>query len=261
MNNRFPNRLGTWQRTGLTLACFFAVCGAVIGSAQTNVPTTTPASATVLDRVVAVVNNHAILSSDIDDEIRLAILDPGRGGLGVLTPQHALEQLIARALIQQQIREEDMQAVQPAQTDVDARLEEIRKQVPACVRQNCVTAAGWKAFLAAHNLAQDQVENYLRNRLEILRFIEQRFRQGIRIEQPEIEAYYHKTLLPQYAKGEAVPALSEVAPRIEEILLQQRVNVLFDNWLAELRKQGNIEVLDPALELSDASAGTEGSDQ
>ena len=40
----------------------------------------------VLDHVVAVVNNQAILASDLDDEIRLAVLDPGRGGLGGLTP-------------------------------------------------------------------------------------------------------------------------------------------------------------------------------
>ena len=35
-----------------------------------------PASPAVLDRVVAVVNNQAILASDVDDEMRLAVLDP-----------------------------------------------------------------------------------------------------------------------------------------------------------------------------------------
>jgi hypothetical protein len=38
-----------------------------------------------------------------------------------------------------------------------------------------------------------------------------------------------------------------VAPRIEEILLQQQVNTLFDDWLANLRKEGDVEVLDPSL--------------
>jgi len=42
--------------------------------------------------------------------------------------------------------------------------------------------------------------------------------------------------------------LDQVAPRIQEILLQQRVNLLFDEWLNNLRKQGEVEVLDPALE-------------
>jgi peptidyl-prolyl cis-trans isomerase SurA len=210
----------------------------------------------VLDRVVAVVNNHAILASDIDNEIRLSVLDPGRGGMGVLTPKRALDQLIGRALIDQQIREEDQQAVEPPQSEVDARMGDIRKELPACVRQDCASDAGWKAFLAAHGLAQQQVEAYLRYRLEILRFIEERFRQGISISSQEIETYYHDTLLPQYAKGDAAPALDKVSSRIEEILLQQRVNALFDDWLSNLRKQGDIEVLDSTLaaQISDGGA-------
>ena len=37
-----------------------------------------------------------------------------------------------------------------------------------------------------------------------------------------------------------------MAPRIEEILLEQQVNVMFGTWLDNLRKQGDVEVLDPA---------------
>jgi hypothetical protein len=206
------------------------------------------ANTVVLDRVVAVVNNHAILSSDLDDEVRLSVLDPGRAGLGRLTRSVALEQLISRALIQQQIREEDEQAADPPQTEVDARLAELRQEIPACVRQNCASDTGWNAFLTAHHLTPERVESYLRYRLEILRFIERRFRQGIRITPQEIETYYHDTLLPQYRQGDAIPTLDKVSPRIQEILLQQKVNILFDDWLENLRKQGDVEVLDPTLE-------------
>jgi peptidyl-prolyl cis-trans isomerase SurA len=155
-----------------------------------------PPSSIVWSRVV---NKHAILASDIDDEIRLSVLDPNLVGQGTLTRQGALEQLISRALIEQQIREQDMQAIAPSQDEVNARLEQIRKQLPACVRQNCATDAGWKAFLAAHGLTPERVESYLRYRLEILSFIEQRFRQGIQISPQQVESYYHDILLPQYA--------------------------------------------------------------
>ena len=204
-------------------------------------------SPVVLDRVVAVVNKHVILASDLDDEIRLSVLDPDTVGQVELTRQQALDQLISRTLIQQQIREEDVQAIEPSEAEVDARLHEIRTELPTCVRQNCASDAGWKAFLAAHGLTEERVEAYLRYRLEILRFIEKRFRQGIQISPQQIELYYHETLLPQYAPGETVPPLDQVAPRIQEILLQQQVNVLFDNWLTNLRKQGDVEVLDPDL--------------
>lgn len=232
-------------------------------SAQTQLPSAqTPLSASpvVLDRVVAVVNKHAILLSDLDEEIRLSILDPNSDGRGALTPQRALDQLISRTLIEQQIRQEDMQAIEPSQQEVNDRLEQIRKQLPACVHENCASDEGWKAFLAAHGLTPDRVESYLRYRLEILSFIEQRFRQGIQITQQQIEAYYHGTLLPQYAPGEAVPPLDQVASRIQEILLEQQVNALFDNWLDNLRDQGDVEVLDPALESPETGAASGGAD-
>jgi len=204
-------------------------------------------SPVVLDRAVAVVNKHVILASDLDDEIRLSVLDPDTVPQVELTRQQALDQLISRTLIEQQIRQQDVEAIEPSQAEVNARLREIRAEVPICVRQNCASDAGWKAFLAAHGLTAERVEAYLRYRLEILRFIEQRFRQGIQISPQQIETYYHDTLLPQYAPGETVPPLDQVAPRIQEILLQQQVNMLFDNWLTNLRQQGDVEVLDSDL--------------
>ena len=114
----------------IALAVCLALLGANSALAQNPALTVPPVNAVVLDRVVAVVNNQAILASDVDDEVRLAVLDPGQAGV-VLTPKRALEQLISRALIQQQIRQEDAQAAEPTQADVDARLAEIRKEVPA----------------------------------------------------------------------------------------------------------------------------------
>ena len=246
----YPPQTRLKNKPGLTcLTVCLAVC--VVGPIHAVAQATQSAPPVVLDRVVAVVNNHAILDSDINDEIRLSVLDPGRGGLGVLTRKKALDQLIGRSLIEQQIREEDLQSVDPTQAELNARLAETRKELPICVRENCASDAGWKAFLTAHGLTAERVESYVRYRVEILRFIEQRFRQGISISPQEIETYYRNTLLPQYAKGEAIPPLEQVATRIQEILLQQQVNALFDDWLQNLRIQGEIEVLDPTLESPD----------
>jgi peptidyl-prolyl cis-trans isomerase SurA len=206
----------------------------------------------VLDRAVAVVNKQVILLSDLQDEIHLSILEPNRSG-GQLTPPVALDDLISRTLIEQQIREEDEAALTPTQDEVNARIEDLRKQLPVCIRQDCATDAGWNAFLAAHQLTPRRVERYVRHRMEILRFIEQRFRQGIQISQEQIQAYYRDILLPEYRPGETPPPLDQVASRIQEILLQQQVNQLFDNWLTNLRRQGDVEVLDPALETANAN--------
>jgi len=248
-----PIRIDVLRR--LATICAFAGCQmlAAAGRPQSNqnqalqAQTPQAQSSLLLDRAVAVVNGHVILASDLDDEIRLSVLDPNQGGKGALTPQGALEQLISRSLIEQQIRQEDAQTVEPSQEEVEARLAEIRNQLPECVRQNCASDSGWKSFLSSHELTPERVEAYLRYRLEILRFIEQRFRQGIQISQQQISSYYHDVLLPQYAPGNTIPPLDQVAPRIQEILLQGQVNVMFSSWLDNLRKEGEVEVLDPAL--------------
>jgi peptidyl-prolyl cis-trans isomerase SurA len=228
-----------------------AICAVLLadvclgGMAQSN-QTQKPV---VLDHVVAVVNYQAILASDLDEEIRLSVLDPARSTRSnKLTRKSALNLLISRTLIQQQIRREDLQNGEPTQDDVKARIAELRKELPACVHQKCETEAGWKAFLEEHDLTEERVEAYFRYRIEILGFIEQRFRSGIHIPQQDIEDYYRNTLLPQYKPGEAIPTLEKVAPRIEEILLQQHVTALFDEWMTNLRNQGDVEVLDPSLE-------------
>jgi hypothetical protein len=243
-------RLGI-KRGAARVACLAIFIAAGTLQTLSQAPQSSPV---VLDSVVAIVNRHVILSSDIDEEIRLSVLDPGRAGQGDLTPKLALDQLISQALIQQQIRREDVDAVEPSDAVVNQRLAEIRKELPACVHQNCATDAGWVAFLIEHDLTPERVDAYLRFRLEILSFIEQRFRPGIRITPQEIETYYRNTLLPQYSAGEAIPTLERVSPRIEEILLQQQVNVLFDDWLTNLRKQGDVEILDPNLESTDSPA-------
>ncbi len=237
-----------WAASTMMLA------GAAVAQAQAPPAQPAPPAATaapvVLDSVVAVVNRHAILASDIEDEIRLSVIDPNQVGQGTLTRQRALEQLIERTLVEQQIRQEDAEAAMPTDADVNERIAELRRQLPACVHQNCASDAAWNEFLADHGLTPERVKAYMRYRMEILRFIELRFRSGIRISQREIEAYYRDTLRPQYRPGEAIPPLEQVAPRIEEILLEQQVNVLFDQWLTNLREQGDVQILDPSLETA-----------
>ena len=245
-------RTGTVTRS--CFRCLFAVALIAVPLVSSRAQVPKSVSTVTLDRVVAVVNRQVILESDIEDEFRLSVLDPSRAGMSHMTPQQALQRLISRTLIQQQIRQEDIDATKPDPGEISARLNEIRNELPACVRSNCSSEPGWKAFLAANNLTPEHIDTYLRNRIEVLRFIEMRFRQGIRIAPEDIEAYYREKLVPLYPPDQSPPPLDQVAPRIEEILLQQQVNALFDDWLKNLEKQGEIEVLDSSLE-PDAGQG------
>ena len=70
-----PRPAFVWIMT-VRIAASEATFGLAQGLAQNPAQVAQPANAVVLDRVVAVVNNQAILASDVNDEIRLAVLDP-----------------------------------------------------------------------------------------------------------------------------------------------------------------------------------------
>jgi hypothetical protein len=212
-------------------------------------PEDTESHGAVLDRVIAVVNNQVILASDLTLELRLLHLVPINDRRDS-TPPMALERLITRALVEQQILQEDPQGLEVAPRELEDSLTELRQNLPACKVQSCATDAGWTAHLHTLGLTPKEVSTYWADRMAILRFIEQRFRSGRRISQDEIEKYYRETLVPQYAKPEDAPPLTQISERIQEILLQEQVNSLLNDWLKSLKDQGGVEILDASLQTA-----------
>jgi len=228
----------------------FVCCFALPAIAQQDAPApavNAPKSQQrVLDHVIAVVNNQVILASDLELEQRFARLLPIDNRI-VLDPKEALERLTTRALIEQQILQEDPHGLEIRPAELQDSLAELRKNLPGCRHRDCSSDAGWKTYLATLDLTPERVSEYWSRRMAVLRFIEQRFRSGIRIAPEEIEKYYRETLVPRYAKPEDAPKLEQLSPRIQEILLQQQVNALLSDWLKSLQDQGQVEILDPAL--------------
>jgi peptidyl-prolyl cis-trans isomerase SurA len=203
----------------------------------------------VLDHVIGIINGDVLLESDVQSELHFALLQPYTMPAGENSRQLAAERLINRTLILQQMDDPQqlVKVPEPSEKDVQTRIDELRKVIPACKRYKCETAEGWSEFLNANGFTQQQVEQRWRERLRILQFTEARFRSGIRVPRAEIEAYYEKDLLPQYAKEKvSPPALNTIEARIEEILLQEKVNVMLQDWLKSLRDQGSVLILDPS---------------
>jgi len=199
-----------------------------------------------LDRVVAIVNGDLILESDVDEEQRFAAFQPFSMPKPV-SRDVLIQRLIDRTLITQQM------ALQPAapitDAEVDAELATLRKAIPKCAAYHCETDAGWSKFVADQGFTMQELRERWRTRMEILRFVEQRFRTGIDVPQSEIDNYYKQTMLPTYQKENMTPpSEASIADRIQEILLQQDVDKLLDDWLAALRAQGSVLILKPGEE-------------
>jgi peptidyl-prolyl cis-trans isomerase SurA len=219
------------------------VCGAQTQSPVSGGPVpATAAQGTVLDRIVAIVNDDVILESDVDEERRFESIQPYRGSTTEFSRERAVQRLIDRTLILQQAALEPEDAI--SEQDLDAQLAKLRKDIPECAEFHCETDAGWQNFLADHGFTVEEFRGLWRKRMELLRFIEVRFRNGIRISEDEIKEYYEKTMLPEYAKQSVTPPkLETISKRIEEVLLQQQVGNLLRDWLKSLRAQGSVRIM------------------
>jgi peptidyl-prolyl cis-trans isomerase SurA len=198
---------------------------------------------TVLDKVIAVVNGDVILDSDVDEERRFEEIQPYREAT-TFSRDRAIRRLVDRALILQQADLEEDGPV--SDQDLDAQLTKLRQDIPACKQYHCETDAGWEKYLADHGFTVAEFRDRWRKRMELLKFIEVRFRNGISISDKEIKEYYEKTMLPEYAKRNVTPPpLDTISKRIEEVLLQQQVGSLLQDWLKSLRAQGSVRMMTP----------------
>jgi peptidyl-prolyl cis-trans isomerase SurA len=198
----------------------------------------------LVDQVIGVVNGDLILESDVDEERRFSAFQPFRDPGGKFSREKAIDRLVDRALILQQAKLQPDGVATTA--EAIAELNSLRKEIPECAKYHCETDAGWQKFVADQGFTLDELTERWRQRMEILKFIEVRFRAGIRITPEEIKDYYDKTLLPEYAKLNAkAPNLETISDRIQEVLLQQRVGSLLSDWLQSLKAQGTVRMIKP----------------
>jgi len=216
------------------------------GTAEVGAGAGVPAAGqgVVLDRLVAVVNGDVILESDVDEERRFEEVQPYRDMLAEYSRDKVIGRLVDRALILQQAALQPEDAV--PQRDLDAQLVTVRKDIAACKQYHCETDEGWKKFLGEHGFTEEEFRARWLQRMQLLKFIEVRFRNGIKISDDEIKTYYEKTMLPEYAKRNVTPPkLETISRRIEEVLLQRQVGALLEDWLKSLRAQGSVRMMTP----------------
>jgi hypothetical protein len=198
--------------------------------------------AQVVDRMVAVVNKRVILESELDQAARVEYLLQGKP-IDKLTRADqiaVLERLIDRALLDQQIVNPAM--LDPTPEETSAKINEVRSSIPGAGADE-----RWNALLARYGLTQQDVEEHLTSEFRILRFIDLRFRGLVRVEKDAIAAYYQDHFLPEVRKRKvAEPKLADVSGKIEQILMEQRIDALLSGWLKTLRAQAHIEKMYPS---------------
>ena len=224
----------------------------------------------VIDGIAATVDGKVILSSEVEAEAAYQCLlasTPVSANNGRETgapascvedaaaKNAARERLIERALVEEQMRRDGYQTT--SAEEVSKKVNELRAQLlpdeklanegsedqnqadekPA-VEMNAVR---WQELLRGFGLSEAEVKERVRAEMEMLSFIDSRFRPA-HVEQAAVEQYYREQFVPKVPAGGAVPELSAVAERIREILAEQMITTALNSWLASLRQQSRIAV-------------------
>lgn len=201
-------------------------------------------AAEVVDRIVATVNGAIILQSDWEDALRFEALASGRP-LAELPDQErkaALDRLIDRELLQEQMRSSDFQHA--SGQEITQQEQAIRKQYA-----DAESEQGWQAVLDRYRLTEAELKRQVALQLDAMRLVDARLRPGVNIDSASIESYYNQELLPLLRQSGAkeVP-LAEVSPKIKELLTQQKVNQLLVAWLQNLRSGSDIRTETPSFD-------------
>jgi hypothetical protein len=197
-------------------------------------------SPVVIDRIAVVAGKHVIKTSDVDRDLRVtAFLNREPLNLSAASKKKAADRLVDQAIIRDEITTGEYHRA----TDSDAQgmLEQIRKDrfggSDARLRQG----------LQPYGLSEDQLRDYLLWQLTVLRFIDERFRPAVLIEDEDVRKYYDQhqaELKRQYPNDKDFAALE---PKIRTLLEGQKVNEEFESWLDGARRRQRVEFIPGAL--------------
>ena len=106
----------------------------------------------------------------------------------------------------------------------------------------------FQSALESYEITADELTRRLWWQLTLLRFIDYRFRPGIQIPTPDVQAYYRQQVSEWEQKGtQPIPTFEESRDQIEEILTQKQIDQSLEQWIKDTKNQVPIAYLDPAL--------------
>ena len=203
--------------------------------------------AVVLDRVAIIVGRRVVKASDLDRDLRASQFVNGEPlNLSPEAKRKITERMIDQELIRQEIMGGGYS--KPTEQEAAAFLQQLKRD------RARGSDAQFSAALARYGLTEEQLRQYLWWQLTVLRFIEERFRPGVLVTDEDVKTYYAQNraqLEKAYPSSSSFEALD---PKIREILVGERVNKVFNEWLDQVRRNTRIQTRDAAF-AAESSTG------
>ena len=188
--------------------------------------------ATVVDRILAAVDEDPILESEVDQLIGLGLVER----LEEEDEADYRRRVLSR-LVEQRLRFHEIDRFGFAELPI----EEVERQY-AAFRDRFAGADEFAARLAELGLDETGLKQLVARQLMVLTYVEERLGPRIFVAMDDITAYYDEILTPEMAAaGQELPPITEVREQIRQIVKQQRLNEEIDRWTEELRQKADIE--------------------
>lgn len=194
-------------------------------------------------------NGTPILWSDVEEEVRIEALMQGAPSEQITAAKRneALDHLIDSTLVRNQLGEETSSDTEATRQQLAERINSVRSEL------NATSDPDWQALLTRYALTESEVSRYLRKQMEVLDFIDLRFRSGVQVTPKQIEDYYNQQFVPDLKKrGATAPPLSAVRSQIENILVEQAISASTSQWLKIVREQAEIWRAEPFANSEEA---------
>jgi hypothetical protein len=192
-----------------------------------------PAASVVIDRIAVIVDKHVIKTSDIDRDLRVTEFlnhEPVNTSLDARKKS-------AERLIEQTVIREEMEKGGYNQSTADEVAGMMRRVL---TERFASSAVRMKDDLSRYGLTEAQLRLQLQWQLDVLKFMDQRFRPAVLVTDEEVKQYYdqHKAEVErQFPQAKTYAALE---PQIRTSMEEQRMSQSFDTWLAAARKRDRI---------------------
>jgi hypothetical protein len=188
--------------------------------------------ATVVDRILAVVDEDPILESEVDQVVGLGLVEQEAE-----EPDEEYGRRILARLIDQRLRFHEIDRFGFAELPID----EVERQYES-FRQRFDDSAQFSERLAELGLDEASLKQLVARQIMVLTYVEERLGPRVFVGVDDINAYYKDVLTPEMAATrQPLPPMPEVREQIRQVIRQQRLNEEIDRWTEELRQEADIE--------------------
>lgn len=190
------------------------------------VPAASAQPGELLDRTLAIVGTQVITLSDARAAVRLGLVDAAPAA----DPASITQALVDRELVLREVQRYAPPA--PSDGTVEARLDELRKRLPA--------PGEWAQILASTGFTEARLRAWVRDDLRTVAYLAQRFASASTPTDAEVAVLFTQERVTFERAG---ITFERAAPALRERLVEARRRELITDWVSDLRRRTTVVLL------------------